>query len=65
MIQRTLTTRLAALAGTALLLAAPAAAQQPGTSLPDVRLDGLAQTPAESFEDFKGRAVLIEFFAYW
>jgi hypothetical protein len=30
-----------------------------------VVLEELAQTGAKSFDDFLGRAVLIEFFAYW
>lgn len=45
--------------------AAPVHAQAPGTKLPPVVLEGLAQTGAKSFDDFLGRAVLIEFFAYW
>lgn len=45
--------------------AAPAAAQAPGTPLPPVNLEGLAQTGAKTFDDFMGRAVLLEFFAYW
>ncbi|MBM3989421.1 MAG: hypothetical protein FJ298_00275 [Planctomycetes bacterium] len=44
---------------------APARAQAPGTPLPPVRLEGLAQTGAKTFDDFMGRAVLLEFFAYW
>ena len=51
--------------------AAPAAAPrvQPaldvGDSLPLVAVEELAQTPARSFTEFYGRAVLIEFFAHW
>ncbi len=45
--------------------AAPAAAQAPGTPLPPVNLEGLAQTGAKTYDDFMGRAVLLEFFAYW
>lgn len=45
--------------------AAPAQAQAPGSKLPPVELEGLAQTGAKSFDDFLGRAVLLEFFAYW
>lgn len=41
------------------------AAQAVGTKLPPVALDGFAQTPAKSFEDYSGRAVLFDFFAYW
>lgn len=33
--------------------------------LPSVPLEGFSQTPAKSLEDFTGRALLIEFFAYW
>ena len=46
-------------------LALPAAAQGVGSTIPEIELEGYAQTPAESFDDFFGRAVLIEFFAYW
>jgi hypothetical protein len=45
--------------------AVPVHAQQAGSKLPKVVLEGLTQTGAKSFEDFTGRAVLIEFFAYW
>lgn len=44
---------------------APAHAQAPGSKLPPVVLEGLSQTGAKSYDDFLGRAVLIEFFAYW
>lgn len=46
-------------------LIAPAAAQGVGTPLPEIELEGFSQTGAKSFDDFFGRAVLIEFFAYW
>jgi hypothetical protein len=46
-------------------LIAPAAAQDVGTPIPKIELEGYSQTGAKSFEDFYGRAVLIEFFAYW
>lgn len=36
-----------------------------GSRLDDVVIEDLAQTEAESFADFTGRAILIEFFAYW
>jgi hypothetical protein len=36
-----------------------------GRSLPDVELEGLSQTKAKSLDDYLGRAVLVEFFAYW
>ncbi len=45
-----------------LALAAPVPA---GGQLPPVEAEGFAQTKAKSFDDFAGRAVLIEFFAYW
>lgn len=54
---------IAALALAALALAAPAAPS--GGQLPPVELEGFAQTKAKSFDDFAGRAVLLEFFAYW
>ena len=44
-------------------LSAPA--QDVGSQLGEVILEGYSQTEAESFEDFTGRTVLIEFFAYW
>ncbi len=46
-------------------LALPAAAQGVGSSIPEIQLEGYSQTGAKSFDDFYGRAVLIEFFAYW
>lgn len=46
-------------------LTAPAAAQGVGTPIPKIELHGYSQTGAKSFEDYFGRAVLIEFFAYW
>jgi len=57
---RTLLMPLAILAGAALV-----EAQGIGSRLPQVELEGYAQTKADSFEDFQGRAVLLEFFAYW
>jgi len=59
---RTLPSALLVLLGT---LAAPAVAQGVGSKLPAVELEGFSQTPAKSFDDFLGRGVLIEFFAYW
>ena len=56
-------TVLAALAFAALALFAPAG--HAGGQLPTVELEGFAQTKAKSFDDYAGRAVLIEFFAYW
>ncbi|MCE9593839.1 MAG: hypothetical protein K8S98_06575 [Planctomycetes bacterium] len=47
-------------------LVVPATAQGIGSTMPpSVELEGYAQTKATSYEDFLGRAVLIEFFAYW
>ncbi|MEM7516002.1 MAG: hypothetical protein AAF368_03635 [Planctomycetota bacterium] len=36
-----------------------------GRALPEADIADLAQTEAESFDDYAGRAVLLEFFAYW
>jgi hypothetical protein len=47
------------------LCAAPALAQGVGSKMPAVELEDYSQTPAKSYDDFLGRAVLIEFFAYW
>jgi len=47
------------------MLAAPTLAQGVGSKMPAVELEGYSQTAAESYEDFLGRSVLIEFFAYW
>ena len=41
------------------------AAAQIGGPLPPAEIDGFAQTPAKSLDDFLGRVVLVEFFAYW
>jgi len=57
---RNLLIPLALLAGLSL-----AEAQGVGSRLPEIELEGYAQTKAKAFEDFKGRAVLFEFFAYW
>jgi hypothetical protein len=46
-------------------LALPGAAQDVGTTVPELVLEDLSQTGAESYGDFVGRAVLLEFFAYW
>lgn len=54
---------LAALAAT--LAAAPARAQSVGMELDKVALTDLARTQAKTWDDFAGRLVLIEFFAYW
>ena len=57
----------AALATAALTVGLVASAPaQVGEQLPaDVDLDDFAQTGAKSLEDLRGRAILIEFFAYW
>ncbi len=47
----------------ALSLAAPA--QDVGSSIGTLELSDFAQTEAKSYDDFVGRAVLLEFFAYW
>jgi hypothetical protein len=36
-----------------------------GGQLPPIELEEFAQTKAKTFEDLAGRAVLLEFFAYW
>ena len=36
-----------------------------GDPLPAPELEAMKQTGAKSFDDFVGRAVLIEFFEYW
>ncbi len=54
-----------ALPALASALALSAAAQGIGSKLPAIELEGYSQTKAESLDDFYGRAVLIEFFAYW
>jgi len=36
-----------------------------GAPLPPASLSGFTQTPARSLEDYSGRTVLFEFFAYW
>jgi hypothetical protein len=47
------------------LLGSLSTAQNVGSKLGPVELVDFAQTEAGSFDDFLGRAVLIEFFAYW
>jgi len=60
---KTIRTGLAALA--CVLVPALTGAQGVGSKLPAVELEDYGRTPAKSFDDFLGRAVLIEFFAYW
>ena len=58
--------RLALLAPLALAaFALPAPCAPAGGQLPPMELSDFAQTKAKSFDDYAGRAVLIEFFAYW
>ena len=45
--------------------AAPVQAQAIGSTLVADELEGFSQTEASSFDDLFGRAVLVEFFAYW
>ena len=47
------------------LLAVGAEAQDVGDPIGDVILEELTQTKAGSYQEFTGRAVLLEFFAYW
>lgn len=53
----------------ALALAAAAPLAMPssgiGDPLPEAELEGFTKTRATSLEDYSGRALLIEFFAYW
>lgn len=60
---RTLRYLLAPAAVAALALAAPA--QEVGSRVSSLEIADLAQTEASSYDDFVGRAILIEFFAYW
>lgn len=36
-----------------------------GKSMPALPIEGLAQTKAKSLDEYVGRALLVEFFAYW
>ena len=47
------------------LLGGLAGAQDPGSQLPAVELQDFQLTEATSYDDFFGRAVLLEFFAHW
>ena len=49
----------------ALGLAGPADAQVGKVVDDEIELDGFENTRGRDFGDFAGRAVLIEFFAYW
>lgn len=55
---------LAPVALAALLSLAPAEGVV-GKSMPAIPIEGLAQTKAKSLDDYIGRALLVEFFAYW
>jgi hypothetical protein len=51
---------------TLVLVLAPAVAQDVGDPVPvDLPLSDFAVDNAVHFEEYTGRAVLIEFFAYW
>ena len=43
----------------------PAAAQDVGSRVGAFELEDWSQTSARSYDDLFGRAVLLEFFAYW
>lgn len=49
----------------ALAAALPAAAQKVGSRVPGLPLAEICGSRAASFEDFVGRTLLIEYFAYW
>ena len=49
----------------AALLALSPAEGVVGKSMPTIPIEGLAQTKAKSLDDYIGRAVLVEFFAFW
>jgi len=53
----------------ALALAAAAPFALPGSGvgdpLPEAELEGFTQTGATTLSDYAGRAILIEFFAFW
>ncbi|MCP5020311.1 MAG: hypothetical protein GY930_00910 [bacterium] len=49
----------------ALGLCTTALADNIGKPLPEAEIEGLTQSPASSMDEFAGRAILIEFFAYW
>jgi len=48
-----------------LVLAALALPARAGGLLPTASLEDFGQTKAKSFDDFAGRAVLMEYFAFW
>jgi len=46
-------------------LSTTALADSIGKPLPEADIQGFTQSPASSLDELTGRAVLIEFFAYW
>lgn len=48
----------------AALLALSPPTPESGKSLPPIPIEGLAQTKAKSIDEYVGRAILVEFFAY-
>jgi hypothetical protein len=46
-------------------LGSATSAQGVGSPMPEVELKDYSQTGAGEWGDFAGRAVLVEFFAYW
>jgi hypothetical protein len=48
-----------------LALTHAASAQDIGSNVNSLEITDFAQTEARSYDDLIGRAVLIEFFAYW
>ena len=61
---KTLHLLLAPLALAAFFAPAPAGPNL-GKPMPAAPIEGLAMTKAKSMDDFAGRAVLVEFFAFW
>lgn len=53
------------LAGCLVLALAAGAAAGVGDTLPEANLETFSATPAKSLDDYLGRTVLLEFFAYW
>jgi hypothetical protein len=43
----------------------PDAGPAVGRSLPAELLEDFAQTPADGLDDYRGRLLLVELFAYW
>ena len=54
-----------ALVAAALLAPLAGARDWVGRPFPKPELEGFAHAPAKSLDDFVGRTVLVEFFAYW